>query len=78
MDTDSSSDEELELMACVVAAIAARKRKRKHRIWVREMYQTREFWKTRGIKSAGTLYPRFFAAVGAPVFALRSPGEKVY
>ena len=25
------------------------------------------------IRSAGTLYPRFFAAVGAPVFVLSSP-----
>ena len=42
MDSDSSdsSDEELELIAFVVAAIA--KKKRKRRIWVREIFQTRE------------------------------------
>ena len=42
MDSDSSdsSDEELELMAFVVAAIA--KKKRKRRIWVREIFQMRQ------------------------------------
>ena len=42
MDSDSSSDEELDLMAFVVAAIAIKKRKRKRRVWVREIFQTRE------------------------------------
>ena len=38
--SDSSSDEVLELMAFVVAAIA--KKKRKRRIWVREIFQMRQ------------------------------------
>ena len=42
MDSDNSSDEELDLMAFVVAAIAIKKRKRKRRVWVREIFQTRE------------------------------------
>ena len=45
MDLDSSScssDEELDLMALAVAIIAERKKKRKHRIWVKEIYQSRK------------------------------------
>ena len=47
MDTSDSSEEELELMA-VAVVLASRKKKRKHRVWVREVFQTR---KTDGISN---------------------------
>lgn len=43
MDTDSSSDEELELMAVLVAAIAKKRKSRgKRKVWVKELYRSRE------------------------------------
>ena len=39
--SSSSSDEELELLGLVVATLA-RKKKRKHKVWVRELFRNRE------------------------------------